>query len=50
MPATDHGLTESILRAISELLSTASASATTLSLKALLYDERLAFGMMNGER
>ena len=36
--------------AISELFSTASASATTLSLKAMLYDERRAFGMMNGER
>ena len=33
-------------RAISELFSTASASATTLSLKAILYDERRALGMM----
>ena len=43
----DHWLTKSIL---SELFSTASTSATTLSLKAILYDERRAFGMMNGER
>ena len=37
-------------RAISELFSTASASATTLSLKAMLYDEQRAFGMMNVRR
>ena len=37
-------------QAICELFLTASASATTLSLKAILYDERLAFGMINGER
>jgi len=37
-------------QAISELFSTASTSATTLSLKAILYDECHAFGMMNGER
>ena len=39
--ATDHGLTD----AISELFSTASASATILSLNARLYDVRRALGM-----
>ena len=41
-PATDPGLTG----AISELFSTASASATILSLNARLYDVRRALGMM----
>ena len=35
------------MRATSKLFSTASASATILSLKAILYDERQAFGTMN---
>ena len=39
--ATDHGLID----AISELFSTASASATILSLNARLYDVRRALGM-----
>ena len=34
-------------RAISEFYSTASASVTTLSLKAILYDDRRISGMMN---
>ena len=37
-------------RAISELFSTASASATTLSLKSMLHDEWRGFGKMNSER
>ena len=41
-PATDHGLTD----AISELFSTASASATILSLNARLYDARRALSTM----
>ena len=43
MPVTDHRLTKSIL---SELFWTASASATTLSLKAILYDERPAIDLL----
>jgi len=37
-------------QAVSELFLTASASTTTLSLKAILYDEQRAFGMMNREQ